>query len=161
VSNIATTNAPINLVNEHNCFGCGTLNLHGLQLVLNHDLDGNGVWATFTPDLRFEGYGGMVHGGIISTVLDEVMAWSLYRIGAWGVTAEMNVRFRKPVRIGEETRATGRIIEDRGRVFSMGADIRRAADGVLLADATARFMRVPMEQANAWRERYESPGDAS
>ena len=73
---------PINLLQEHNCFGCESLNLHGLQLQLHHDAKSNGVWTLFTPDIRFEGYGGMVHGGIIATVLDEVMAWSLYRIGA-------------------------------------------------------------------------------
>lgn len=75
---------PINLVNEHNCFGCGTLNVNGLQLLLMSEVESDGVWTSFTPDVRFEGYGGLVHGGIISTVLDEVMAWSLYRTGAWG-----------------------------------------------------------------------------
>jgi acyl-coenzyme A thioesterase PaaI-like protein len=147
---------PINFVNEHNCFGCGTLNLHGLQLVLHNDEHGNGVWTTFIPDVRFEGYGGMIHGGIISTVLDEVMAWSLYRIGAWGVTAEMQVKFRKPVRVGEETRATGRILRDRGRIFELGGEIRRASDHVLLAEATGTFMRVSRDQADAWRDRYQA-----
>ena len=152
---------PINFVNEHNCFGCGTLNLHGLQLILHNDDGGNGVWTTFTPDRRFEGYGGMIHGGIISTVLDEVMAWSLYRIGAWGVTAEMQVKFRKPVRVGEETRATGRIVRDRGRIYELTGEIRRAADHVLLAEATGTFVRVSREQADAWRDRYQAKDNAS
>lgn len=151
----------INFINEHNCFGCGTLNLHGLQLVLHNDDDGNGVWTHFTPDLRFEGYGGMIHGGILSTVLDEVMAWSLYRIGAWGVTAEMQIKFRQPVRVGEETRATGRIVRDRGRIFELSGDIRRVSDNALLAEATGTFFRVSREQADSWRDRYEAKDNAS
>jgi acyl-coenzyme A thioesterase PaaI-like protein len=149
---------PINLVQEHNCFGCGTLNIHGLQLRLHHDEASGGVVTEFTPDIRFEGYGGMVHGGIVSTVLDEVMAWSLYQVGAWGVTARMEVRFRQPLRIGEPTRASGRIVRERGRLFDLSGEIRRLEDDALLAEATAVFMRVPPDQAEAWRDRYITGG---
>lgn len=152
---------PINLVQEHNCFGCGSLNLHGLQLQLHHDPESNGVWTLFTPDKRFEGYGGMVHGGIIATVLDEVMAWSLYRIGAWAVTAQMETRFRQPVAINEPTRAFGRIDRDRGRLFNLTGEIRRLSDDELLAEASAVFMRVPQHQADAWRDRYVTGGSTS
>lgn len=55
----------INIVNDHNCFGCGRLNQHGLQLSFYPNEDGNGVWSPFTATDAFEGYGGMIHGGII------------------------------------------------------------------------------------------------
>jgi acyl-coenzyme A thioesterase PaaI-like protein len=149
---------PINLVQDHNCFGCGTLNLHGLQLQLVHDEVLGGVVTRFTPDTRFEGYGGMVHGGIVSTVLDEVMAWSLYQIGAWGVTAKMEVRFRQPMRIGDPTIAIGRIVRERGRLFELAGEVRRMEDNALIAEATATFMRVAPEQAEAWQRRYNTGG---
>lgn len=143
----------INVDLDHNCFGCGRLNEFGLKLNFHADARG-GVWADFEPAARFEGYTGMVHGGVIGAVLDEVMAWSLYRQETWAVTAEMSVRYRAPVQVGELTRATGWQVAARGRRIEMAGEIRRRSDGAVLATATALFIRVPEEQATVWRERY-------
>lgn len=155
------TSRPIRALDEHNCFGCGSLNPAGLHLHF-YELPGDtGVWAPFTPTSAFEGYGGMIHGGIISTLLDEIMAWSLYRSATWAVTAAMATRFRKPVEVGEPLRLVGWPERDRGRVIEVRGELRRASDDVLLADATATFMRVPEAQAAAWNERYlTGPGAA-
>jgi acyl-coenzyme A thioesterase PaaI-like protein len=139
---------------DHNCFGCGRLNQHGLQLHLVPDPDGDGVRTGFVPATRTEGYTGMVHGGIITTVLDEVMAWSLYRQGIWAVTGQLTTRYRQPILLGERTTARGMLVRDRGRAIEMRGEIRRDADGVLLADATATFIRVPEAKAMEWRDRY-------
>jgi acyl-coenzyme A thioesterase PaaI-like protein len=139
---------------DHNCFGCGRLNEHGLQLDLKVDPDGNGVRTSFVPASRTEGYTGFVHGGIITTVLDEVMAWSLYRHDIWAVTGQLSTRYRKPIALGESTTATGIIVRDRGRVIEMRGEIRRDLDSVVLADATALFIRVPQSQARDWQNRY-------
>jgi acyl-coenzyme A thioesterase PaaI-like protein len=96
----------------------------------------------------------MIHGGIIGTMLDEIMAWSLYHLQIWAVTATMSTRFRKPVEVGVPVRLVGRVIRDRGRVIEVAGEVRREADDVLLAEATATFMRVPESQATAWNERY-------
>ncbi|MGH2531215.1 MAG: PaaI family thioesterase [Thermomicrobiales bacterium] len=137
---------------DHHCFGCGRLNPHGLRLQFFRDE--RGVWAPFTPDQRHEGYTGIVHGGIISTVLDEVMAWALYAEAIWAVTARISVAFRKPVEVGVPTRAVGWIEADRGRGLDVVSELRRDADGLVLATATASFIRVPREQAAAWQGRY-------
>jgi acyl-coenzyme A thioesterase PaaI-like protein len=147
------TNERINVDLDHNCFGCGRLNDTGLQLEFHADERG-GVWCAFVPAPRFEGYTGMVHGGVISTVLDEVMAWSLYRQETWAVTAELTVRYRSPLRVGEVTRATGWQVSRRGRRIEMAGEIRREIDGTVLATATALFIEVPEAQAAAWRARY-------
>lgn len=141
-------------VNNHHCFGCGRLNHAGLQLRFQDDPAGNGVQAAFTPAPRVEGYTGMVHGGIITTVLDEVMAWSLYRHGIWAVTGELTTRYRQPIRIGQRTFAIGTILRDRGRALELRGEIRDESSRTLLADATARFIRVPEAQARAWLEQY-------
>jgi len=146
----------VNVTNDHNCFGCGRLNAHGLQMQFRTDPEGNGVWSRFVPDARFEGYQGVIHGGIVSTVLDEVMAWSLYREDVWAVTGQMTVRFRKPMLVGEPTRAIGYIGERRRRTIEMRGEIRRESDNVLLAEATATFVAVPEDQAKAWRQQYLS-----
>ena len=151
------TDERINVDLDHNCFGCGRLNEDGLRLEFHADARG-GVWADFVPAERFEGYTGMVHGGVISAVLDEVMAWSLYRQETWAVTAEMTVRFRAPIQVGEPTRATGWQVAARGRRIEMAGEIRRQRDGAVMATATALFIRVPEAQAAAWSERYLAQG---
>src|SRR5215203_4010270 len=59
----------------HNCFACGTLNTHGLQLSIH--LEEARSWTELTLDRRFEGWQEVAHGGIVCTILDEVMAWAL------------------------------------------------------------------------------------
>jgi acyl-coenzyme A thioesterase PaaI-like protein len=153
------TSAPIRALDDHNCFGCGTLNLGGLHLHFYERSNSEGIWAPFTPSPAFEGYGGMIHGGIISTLLDEIMAWSLYHLDIWAVTATMSTRFRKPVEIGVPVRLVGRLLRDRGRVLDVAGEVRRESDDVILAEATATFMRVPVDQAAAWTERYLTARD--
>jgi acyl-coenzyme A thioesterase PaaI-like protein len=153
VSDVYDTSAPIRALNDHNCFGCGALNPGGLHLHF-YARPGGGVWAPFVPTRAFEGYGGMIHGGIISTLLDEIMAWSLYRQEIWAVTATMSTRFRKPVEVDVPVRLVGWVERDRGRVLEVRGEVRRQVDDVLLAEASATFMRVPESQAAAWNERY-------
>lgn len=143
----------INIETNHNCFGCGRQNQHGLRLSFFPHERG-GARAEFTPAARFEGYDGMVHGGVISTVLDEVMAWSLYRRETWAVTGELTVRYRSPIRVGEATLAIGWETGRRGRRIEMAGEIVRESNGFVLARATAVFVAVPESQAEAWRNRY-------
>jgi acyl-coenzyme A thioesterase PaaI-like protein len=153
------TLTPINSADDHYCFGCGRLNPNGLHLHFYPLKDESGIWAPFTPLREQEGYMGMVHGGIISTILDEVMAWSLYRLDIWAVTGRLSISFKRPVEVGVPTRAIGRIIADRGRLIDVAGTLLRESDGVLLAEAQAVFARVPDRQAAAWRDRYLPTGD--
>ena len=143
---------------DHGCFGCGRLNPHGLRLRFAPPPNGDGVEAEFTPRPEDEGYGGMVHGGIVTTLLDEAMAWAISARGIWAVTAKIEVRFRRPVAIGAPLRALGWLATDRGRLLEAVAELRAEADGELLAEATATFARVSAEQERDWRERYLSGG---
>jgi acyl-coenzyme A thioesterase PaaI-like protein len=155
---------PLNLrpdVDDHHCFGCGALNQHGLHLALLADPQGDGVIARYTPPAHAEGYPGMVHGGIITTMLDEVMAWSLYRHGIWAVTGELTTRYRRPVPIGEPLLARGWIVRDRGRVIEVAGEIRSDPQDDLLAEGMSRFVRVPAAQAKAWHDRYGGIAPAS
>jgi acyl-coenzyme A thioesterase PaaI-like protein len=79
-------------LSPHNCFACGTLNAHGLRLLLH--VEPGRSWADVTLDKRFEGWDGIVHGGILCTVLDEVMAWALVGSDNWGLTTRLSVEFR-------------------------------------------------------------------
>lgn len=138
---------------DHNCFGCGATNPWGLHLQFFAEPDGT-VRTRWVPQLNHQGYEGMVHGGIISTVFDEVMAWAVSSAGIWAVTGRLNTTFRKPVEIGVPTIARAEVVEALSRTVEVKATIVREADQVLLAEATGLFVRVPQETADRWRERY-------
>ena len=83
----------------HNCFACGELNETGLHLKLQ--LASGHCKVELTMPDRFEGWEGLIHGGILCTFLDEVMAWALAQADSWGVTARLSVDFRRPVNVGQ------------------------------------------------------------
>lgn len=141
---------------DHYCFGCGRENPHGLKLTFFTAEDG-GIRTDWTPSRENEGFTGIAHGGIITTVLDEVMGWAVYHRRLWAVTARIGVGFRKPVEIGVPTVAAARIVAEQGRKLTVTADLRRATDGLLLADAEAVFIKVPEERAREWQARYIDP----
>ena len=136
----------------HNCFACGSLNANGLQLDLH--VEPGRCWTAFTLDRRFEGWEGIAHGGILCTILDEVMAWALVGEDNWGVTARMNVAFRRPVEVGRTVRAEGWITEARRRVVDTAARIVEADTGDELATATGVYVAASPERKRYLRERY-------
>jgi acyl-coenzyme A thioesterase PaaI-like protein len=151
---ITLTGSPLAVRDDHYCFGCGQLNPYGLRLHFYLNEDGDSVSAPWTPAREHEGFTGIAHGGIITTVLDEVMGWALYQKDIWAVTGRLSVSFRKPVEIGAPTIATARIVADHGRKLDLTAAVRRESDGVLLAEATAIFVRVNEDRAAEWKDRY-------
>lgn len=90
------------------CFVCSEGHPHGLGLRFHHTADG--VVCFCTVPASFCGFDGMVHGGIISTLMDETAAYALFaRHGKLGVTREMSTRFLKPVPVGAELRVEGKV----------------------------------------------------
>ena len=82
-------------VNDYHCFGCSPHNAIGLQLKFYETDDY--VESEWIPAKQYEGYPGAVHGGILSTLIDEVAAWTMYiKARCSGVTSRMNIRYRKP-----------------------------------------------------------------
>lgn len=154
---ISTTNSvsqALAVRGDHWCFGCGAHNPIGLKLRFYADEETSRVWAPWTPLREHQGFEGIAHGGLITTVLDEVMGWVIYAREIWAVTGTINVRFRKPVEIGVPTRAYAWIERESGRKIDVVGELRREADDLLLASATAIFIRVPEDQAQAWQGRY-------
>jgi uncharacterized protein (TIGR00369 family) len=140
------------VLEPHNCFACGSLNTHGIQLELHA---GNGrCWTELELDRRFEGWEGIAHGGIVSTILDEVMAWALVDNDSWGVTARMQVEFKRPVPIGRRIRGEGRVLELRRRVVRAAGTLVDAVDGTVLATAEGTFVAAPSDRKQALKERY-------
>jgi uncharacterized protein (TIGR00369 family) len=136
----------------HNCFACGTLNVSGIGLV--HHVEPGRSWTELTLDRRFEGWEGIVHGGIVSTILDEVMAWSLVGQDSWGVTARMSVEFRRPVEVGTPIRADGWVTRDRRRIVHTAGRIVDSSTGEELATGTGLYVAADAERKRFLQERY-------
>lgn len=122
---------------DSGCFGCGQDNPIGLKLKFMEE--GDEFWAEYMPREVYQGYPGILHGGIISTLLDEVMVNQMLYRGISTVTVELNVRFKKPVPIGRKLRVTSRIRNESRLVFEM--ESRLEVDGEVHAEGRAKLMK--------------------
>jgi len=105
-------------------------------------MDGDVCRANFTPEEHHVGYDQMMHGGILYSVLDDVMANWLFLQGVRAHTAKCEIRYRQPVPVGTELRLEGRLVKQKGRMAVLEGKAERATDGEPVADAQASFMIV-------------------
>jgi uncharacterized protein (TIGR00369 family) len=131
--------AEFELLDDGWCFACGKSNPASLKLEFEKRDDE--YVARFTPRREHQGYIGITHGGVIATLLDEAMARLVWADGHRAVTAEMTVRLRRPARTGEELTVAGRITGAGRRTITCSAEARNA-DGTVVAEATARMVKV-------------------
>ena len=125
-----------------------------MGLHLRFSADDDSVRASFTPSPHHQGFGGIVHGGIITTVLDEAMAWAVAHAGFWAMTGDVRVRFRRPLQVGEVTVVSAHVSGVRGRLVSTVGEVVLGANRTPIATATATFVKVGAELEAAWRARY-------
>ncbi len=129
------------------CFVCGAQNPQGLRLRFR--LNEDGVEADWTPRPEHIGFRGVIHGGILATVLDEVMVWAASAPKKrFYFSVELTVRYSKPVDVGQPVLLLGRLAHDRGRLVETSGELRDS-DGTVYAKATAKYMPVPGEQLEA------------
>ena len=125
---------------QHWCFACGQLNNGGMHL--DFDVSRDRAEARYTALQRHQGYDGVLHGGVVTALLDEAMGWAIFHQGIWGVTARINVSFRLPVPVGEEIRVIGEVTRE------------------MLAEADAIFLRMPEERRRELERRYSKTDEA-
>ena len=123
-----------------NCFACGKNNPNGLRLSFAVDKEKQTVKTTFVASPTFQGWDGIVHGGILSTLLDEAMANLVYELGYQAVTALIEIRFKKPAPILEPLLVYGEVTEVTKRLIRAKAHIAKE-DGTILAVGTSTFMK--------------------
>jgi uncharacterized protein (TIGR00369 family) len=124
---------------DRRCFVCGPDNPHGLCLDIVET--GDGVTAVFDPPDWSQGYQGIVHGGIVSTLLDEMAVWAAFKKGCKAATGEITVRFKKSMRIGEKYRLSGRVSKQKGNLAVADAEARDGS-GELIAYASVKLIRI-------------------
>lgn len=123
------------------CFVCGSENPKGLHLHYDCGVDG-AVNATWTPTSICEGFRGIVHGGIVSTVLDEAMSKAVFATECQALTCELKVRFRHHVTVGEPLRISGWVVARQKRKITAEASLC-TLDGKERAQAWATFLILP------------------
>lgn len=124
------------------CFVCGDKNKSGLKARFYYD--GEKASATLVASEEFEGYRGLYHGGVLSSLLDEVMIKAILALDRYAVTAEITVRFVAPVKTGDRIILTGKVVRSRGRVFLTEGEAR-GEDETLFATATAKYIEADPE----------------
>jgi len=116
------------------CFGCGKDNPCGLKLKFKWD--GKQVRAKFTPTKFHQGWSGIIHGGVITTILDEAMGYAAYYEGIKCVTGSMQTRFKQPLSIDEPIIVTASLTKNARRFVETEAKMT-LMDGTLVAECTA------------------------
>lgn len=126
-------------IDDNFCFVCGTDNPHGLKLSFTCDNDKGEIISKVTFSRRFQGWKNVLHGGIISTVLDEIMVKAAEHKGLKCVTAELKVKFKKPALINTEYVIKGKIKEIRKKlIFAEGSVI--STDNKIIAYADGKLI---------------------
>lgn len=134
------------LPHTHSCFVCGESNASGLRL--RFETDGRRVQTRFTVRPEHVGFKGVMHGGLIATVLDEVMVWAC-AVGTrqFAYCAELTVRFLVPVQPGELVIIEAELAENRkNKVFHTQA-VLRDETGVVRSRATGKYLPLKTEEA--------------
>ena len=134
------------LPRTRSCFACGESNSIGMKLRI--ETDGQIVRTRFVPRHEHVGLKQTIHGGIVSTLLDEMMAWACaVQTHRFTFCAELNVRFLRPLRPAEEITAQGELIANRrDRLYEAKAELRDQ-QGTVLAAATGKYLPVKGTEA--------------
>lgn len=139
---------------EYNCFACSPYNDSGLQLEFWED--GEEIVTKWDPLRIYEGWIGVLHGGIQATLLDEIGGWvTMLKLKTTGVTSDMQVKYLKPVTVaGGEIMVRGKLESVEGRIANISASLYNGS-GVECARANLSYFVFPEKIAKA---RYHYPG---
>ena len=122
----------------HSCFGCGPTNAHGLRMKFFTDEKSLFSWVKIPGYLC--GWDNLAHGGVLSTILDEIMGWTTIHFSRlFALTHTMTVQFHKPVYVGEEIRVEGRVLEVRGKREASVEGYIYNEENTLCAQSTGTF----------------------
>jgi acyl-coenzyme A thioesterase PaaI-like protein len=137
------------------CFACGQRNPYGIQMVFR--LEDNTIVSDFSPREEHQGFPGMIHGGIVAVVLDEVLNRTslLAEYPAWTMTGRLDIRYRRYVPYGPLLRARAMLGIQRGRMVQASGKLTLAADeSVVFAEAQGSFMALDAAALDEAAENY-------
>ncbi|CAN5407643.1 hypothetical protein BH10PLA1_BH10PLA1_13490 [soil metagenome] len=142
--------ATLELPHTPGCLVCGHANPVGLRLSLCVDTGDVAIQTTFTPGPQHIGFEGILHGGVLATVLDEAMVWAaIWSSRRACVAGEMNVRFRKSAVVGVPLKCTARVTASRSRLIESAGELVDAT-GQTIATATGKYVPLGAEPTQSF-----------
>ncbi len=126
------------LEDDNYCFVCGQENPSGLNLKFS--LRDGKACTEFIPEKVHQGYKDLIHGGIISTLIDEAMVQAALMNGIPSITAEITIRFKQPLMVGEKAIVEAEIENMKKKVIEASARVKKA-DNTLIAEGHAKLLR--------------------
>ena len=147
---------------DHNCFGCSPRNTSGLRM--RFYTNETAVYSKVTVPEHLCGWNNLVHGGVLTTILDEIMSWSaIYLLKRVPMTKSMTVDFLKPIYVGDQLRVEGTVSEKKGKHEALMEGRIYNKDDVCCASASATFavfspavakrLNITDEESLQWFER--------
>lgn len=127
------------LKDDNCCFACGMDNADGLRI--QWVVEGETMKGSFISEKKYQGWAGIVHGGILATLLDEAMTRLAGILSGGAVTAEMTVRYSAPAPIGQPLLVKGELVKDSKRLMELKATIHTEA-GALIASSTGKAIKI-------------------
>lgn len=128
------------VVDDSACFVCGTENPIGLKAEISVDKEKNTSYCALVLADHFQGWQGVVHGGILATLLDEACAYACLTATDQCVTAEIKIRYRKPVPVDQEIELFGQLVDSSRKIWLAKSQIK--IDGAVYAEAEARMFNL-------------------
>ena len=122
--------------NDSRCFVCGPENPSGLNVFFSVDKENARASASLTIPEKFQGWQGVVHGGIVAALLDEVGIYACRARGEQFVTAELNVKYRTPVPVDAVIQLDADLVSQKRKIFMVAA--RLSVDGKVFAEAASK-----------------------
>lgn len=132
-------------IDDRYCFACGEKNPIGMKLSFEIDKESLKTFYVFPKE--FQGYKDVVHGGMISLLLDEVMVnlpWLIYKIPV--VSAEIKIKLKKPLRVGEKVIANAWLDKQKKNFYYTKAVLVREQDNEIIAESEAICVKVDAKQ---------------
>jgi uncharacterized protein (TIGR00369 family) len=145
---------PYTNLEGYNCFGCSSKNHLGLQMEFFED--GEYIMSNWTPKQHLAGYGNVLHGGIQSTILDEIASWLVYtKVKTAGVTASLNVRYKNTVFTNKgNLTVRAKLIDQNKKFATIHAELLDHENKVC-SEAEVKYFLFPLEIA---KRRFHYPG---
>ncbi|MBW1740231.1 MAG: PaaI family thioesterase [Deltaproteobacteria bacterium] len=126
------------LSDDRYCFACGPLNPIGLRMEVSYS--DNKAFSKLTLKREFQGWKDIVHGGVVATILDEIMAHAVMHYVGQAVTTLLQITYRAPLHVGEEFEVMGYVAEQRTRAAIAKGEIRIPSSKKLIASGESKFI---------------------
>ncbi len=135
-----STPPSITAFDDQYCFVCGPNNPQGLKIKVKYFPEEMAAETELALPREYQGWADVIHSGILSTLLDEMMAHAVWHFAGPGVTLSMEVRFYHPLKPGEAVRVRGVLTSTNGRRRAAEAEMTRTSDSRKIASAKSRFL---------------------